>query len=726
MSLLALNSALTGLKVNQRALSVVSDNIANANTEGYTRKIVRFENLNLGGQKSGVRVSEIQRQVDEFLLRDRRAEKGNHARFSVMADYYSGVQNVFGRPADNNTVSNKIADFGTSFQSLAATPTDGFRRTKVNSEAERLIADFNKQYNALQDLRQKTDEEIGIIVSRVNQILEGIEDYNHQIARSETLGDVPGSSGDLRDMRDKLVDELSTYMDVTSFVRPNGDMVVSTIGGQVLVDVDAVQLRHDVAQGVTPNVRYNSAQPNGGVGRFQGILIEGRDPANPIDLTDNIFQGELKGLIEMRDEVLPDMQEQIDSLAEMIRDQVNKAHNDGSGFPPRATLTGTRYFNNADTIDITSLSTQLYATDANGDVLERIDLGALGIANPATLAQIRDAINTASGATAPQYLTASLVQHPQDANSVRLQISSSNGSAGVVLSEDSANPTNISLYSSRHFPSDTDALNLPAGTLTVNGNNIAIDHTMSITDIQTQINALGIANVDASIVRDGRGFKLNISPTAPAAATITIGGSSAITDTLGISNQSGSFSYALGMNDYFVNNGEHSATAGLGIRDDLVTDPNGISTSRPGRNLMPGGSPPPALVGGIATAVGGVAGQSAASAGNNTNAQALSNVFDTRVAFTRNGSLGPISATLAEYGARVVGKASVDGTSIGQERDQKKAAVENLNKHWNNVSAVNVDEEMAYLIQFQNAYSASARVVQVSKEVLNELLSITR
>ena len=723
MSLLALNSALTGLKVNQRALSVVSDNIANANTEGYTRKIVRFENLNLGGQKSGVRVSEIQRQVDEFLLRDRRAEKGNHARFDVLADYYSGVQNVFGRPADNNTVSNKIADFGSSFQSLAATPTDGFRRTKVNSEAERLIADFNKQYNALQDLRQKTDEEIGNIISRVNEILEGIEDYNHQIARSETLGDVPGSSGDLRDMRDTLVDELSTYMDVTSFVRPNGDMVVSTIGGQVLVDVDAVQLRHDVAGGVTSNLRYNPAQPNGGVGRFQGILIEGRDPANPIDLTDNIFQGELKGLIEMRDEVLPDMQEQVDSLAEMIRDQVNKAHNDGSGFPPRSTLTGSRYFNATDGIDTANLSTRLYATDANGDVLERIELGNLGLPANATIAQIATAINTASGATAPQYITASVVQHPQDANSVRLQISSSNGSAGVVLSENPTTPSNIPLSTSRHFPSDTDALNLPAGTITVAGTAIPVTHTTSLADIAAAIN--GTANVEATIVRDGRGFQINIVP-QNATTPITVTGSSAITDILGISDQSGNFSYALGMNDYFVNNGEHSATAGLGIRADLVTDPNGISTSRPGYDLMPGGSPPPTVVGGVATAVGGVAGQSAVSAGDNTNAQALANVFDTKVAFTRNGSLGPISATLAEYGARVVGKASVDGTTINNERDLKKAAVENLNKHWDNVSAVNVDEEMAYLIQFQNAYSASARVVQVSKEVLDELLSIAR
>lgn len=733
MSLLALNSALTGLKVNQRALSVVSDNIANANTEGYTRKIVRFENLNLGGQKSGVRVSEIQRQVDEFLLRDRRAEKGNHARFDVLADYYSGVQNVFGRPADNNTVSNKIADFGTSFQSLAATPTDGFRRTKVNSEAERLIADFNKQYNALQDLRQKTDEEIGIIVSRVNEILEGIEDYNHQIARSETLGDVPGSSGDLRDMRDKLVDELSTYMDVTSFVRPNGDMVVSTIGGQVLVDVDAVQLRHDVAQGVTPNVRYNSAQPNGGVGRFQGILIEGRDPANPIDLTDNIFQGELKGLIEMRDEVLPDMQEQVDSLAEMIRDQVNKAHNDGSGFPPRSTLTGTRVFDLNQTIDVDSITTQIYATDANGDVLERMDLAAVFAAPPAiagdqTIQAVINKINGTAGTRINarfEYNDPALV-YPA-AGEGRLVIEAANGAAGIVISEDPANPSNIGLHNSRHFTRRDEALNLPAGSFTINagtlpGTTVTIDHTTTLDSIAADINA--DPDLQAQVVADGRGFRINITTLNSATSPVAITGDSELTDILGISDQSGGFSFAFGLNDYFVNNGEHSATAGLGIREDLVTDPNGISTSRPGRDLMPGGTPPPALVNGMASSA--VAGQSAVSAGDNTNAQALANVFDTRVAFTRNGSLGPISATLAEYGARVVGKASVDGTTINNERDLKKAAVENLDKHWDNVSAVNVDEEMAYLIQFQNAYSASARVVQVSKEVLDELLSIAR
>ncbi len=725
MSLLALNNALSGLRVNQRALSVISDNIANANTEGYTRKIVRFENLNLGGQKSGVRVAEIQRQVDEFLLRDRRAEKGNFARNDVLAAYYGGLQNVFGKPSDNNTISNKISDFGQSFQSLAATPTDGFRRTKVNSEAERMIADYNKQYNALQDLRQKNDEEIGTIIERINEILEGIENLNHEVARSEALGDVPGSSGDLRDKRDVLVDELSTYIDVTSFVRPNGDMVVSTLGGQVLVDVDAVQLRHDTATTVNSSVRYNAAQPNGGVGRFQGILIEGRNPTNPIDLTGNIFQGELKGLLEMRDEILPDMQEQVDSLAEMVRDQVNKVHNDGSGFPPRASLTGTRYVNNADRIDITSLTTQLYATDSAGKVLERIDLGALGIANPATMQEIVDAINTASPGIIPnQKINASLVPHPDDATSVKLQLTAGDGAAGIVMSEDPSAPSSIPLYTSRHFGSDTEALNLPAGTITVNGTNIAIDHTTSLTDLRDDINTIGGANFNASIVKDGRGFKLNITPNNPAAAPITVGGSSEVTDILGISDQSGSFSYALGMNDYFVNNGEYSATAGLGVREDLKTDPNGISTSRPGYNLMPGGTPPPALVGGIATS--NTAGQALVSSGDNVNAQALADVFDKKIAFTRNGSLGPISETLSGYGARVVGKASVDATAINNARDLTQAAVANLDKHWDNVSAVNVDEEMAFLIQFQNAYSASARVVQVSKEVLDELLSIAR
>ena len=96
----ALRTAQSGLLVNQQTLNVVSNNIANLNTEGYSRKIVKTESRVIAGIGAGVQISDVTRLVDEGLLKSQRLEFGELTAFTIQQDFYSRTQDLFGAPGD--------------------------------------------------------------------------------------------------------------------------------------------------------------------------------------------------------------------------------------------------------------------------------------------------------------------------------------------------------------------------------------------------------------------------------------------------------------------------------------------------------------------------------------------------------------------------------------------------------------------------------------------------
>ena len=118
----AIQIAVTGLQTTQRALQTTSDNIANANTDGFTRKKVEFTNINLLGRGAGVEVSRISRSVNEFLLRQIRDTQGVTNNFEVRDKALQEIQLLFGTPESDNSISNSLTELKNAFEALALTP----------------------------------------------------------------------------------------------------------------------------------------------------------------------------------------------------------------------------------------------------------------------------------------------------------------------------------------------------------------------------------------------------------------------------------------------------------------------------------------------------------------------------------------------------------------------------------------------------------------------------
>ena len=388
----ALHSALSGLQVNQTALGTTSNNIANANTEGYSRKIVNLQTLIVDGEGGGVEVASVTRKVSEFLVRDLREQISLLGTAATLDRYYNNVQDMFGPPEASGSIGATITELGNRFQALGIDPESPNAQQDALNALLAVTRQLNQMSQSVQDLRMEANREISSLVLRADTLIDSITELNTEIARAFALGQ---PTGEMEDQRDRAVGELAETTDISYFTRTNGQMVIMAGNGRTLVDATSTTLAYSPASSMSAAITY----PGGGIANIT---------ANGIDITTDITSGNLKALIDMRDTILPGMGNQFNELATVLRDQLNAIHNDGSAVPPANTLTGTRVFAapSTDTVTLTGI-VRIGVVDASGNAVGvPIDLDlddlATNTGGPPTINQVRDAINGVyAGAGAP-------------------------------------------------------------------------------------------------------------------------------------------------------------------------------------------------------------------------------------------------------------------------------------------------------------------------------------
>ena len=119
---IALYNAVSGLQLNQKSLDVIAQNVANVNTEGYSRKVVNQESVILNGIGSGVRIADITRNINEFMLKDMRGAASQLGSSEVQEEYYGRMQDLFGSLGSDSSLSALLADLSSRLQGLATAP----------------------------------------------------------------------------------------------------------------------------------------------------------------------------------------------------------------------------------------------------------------------------------------------------------------------------------------------------------------------------------------------------------------------------------------------------------------------------------------------------------------------------------------------------------------------------------------------------------------------------
>lgn len=309
----ALNTSLSGLRANQVALDVVSRNVANAGTPGYTKKISPRENALVGGQGQGVRILSVTRQVDARLQENLRGEESRSARLSTVADFLKRIDEMFGRPDMQTSLSYTMNEFANSMSELADNPENSGVRKAVVAQADMLARQLNQLSASIQDMRSEAENGLALGVEEVNNALQGIESLNREIANRQAAG---LTTADLEDRRDMHLATVSANMDIRTIERGDGIVTVFTSSGHVLVNERAAQISFDSRQVLTPENAYSDEDYE----RNVGTLTLTSPGGNQVDLLKDgpPRQGKLAAYLELRDERLPEAQAQLDEIAHTL------------------------------------------------------------------------------------------------------------------------------------------------------------------------------------------------------------------------------------------------------------------------------------------------------------------------------------------------------------------------------------------------------------------------
>lgn len=342
---LALNNALTGLRVNQQSIAVLSQNIANVNTVGYSRQVINQSAVTLGGQGSGVRIDDIVRKVDQYLQRSVQTQGANNAANQTVDTYFQRLQGLLGRPGAANSIDNFVTGFFNSLQQLAETPETNSLKSNAIASAGQLASQLSNLSQNTNDLRFEADREISNVVETVNGALDRLRSINDALNQASSLGQ---STPDLLDNRDRELLTISENLDITTSFSSTGSVNITTNNGAALLE-DGVryQLRYSPASSVTvfsndlpvnalQVVAFNSSGQE--VGTPSTLISQGTGS----QVTTNLTSGKLFALQQVRDQKFTGILDQLDSLASRIRDNVNALHNRGSGFPPATEFAGDR------------------------------------------------------------------------------------------------------------------------------------------------------------------------------------------------------------------------------------------------------------------------------------------------------------------------------------------------------------------------------------------------
>jgi len=300
----ALSSALTGLTATSRQAETVASNVANATTPGYARREVSLSALSLGGSGQGVSIKGITRQVDRFLIDDRRVAQAAAGNRDVRAAFLKQMEKVFGDPTDPGSLSARIAAFDTALMEAASRPESEARLATVADTARLLAQTLNTASDAVQAERLRADGRIATTVDDLNTALRQVRELNSQIRSFSGAGrDVSA----LLDQRQQIVDGIAAIVPIREVEREHGQIALMTTGGAVLLDGRESVFEFTPVHTLVPEM----TQASGGL---SGLTLNGRPMATTGE-TSLVLGGSLAGLFAVRDELAVQGQARLDAVA---------------------------------------------------------------------------------------------------------------------------------------------------------------------------------------------------------------------------------------------------------------------------------------------------------------------------------------------------------------------------------------------------------------------------
>ena len=305
----------TALSALQRAISTTGQNIANVNTDGYSRQSVTFsarpaQDIGAGYLGSGVQVTSIDRAYNQFLANDVQQRTASSGYYSLYANAAERVDSMLGDPS--TSITQAMDSFFASAEAVANSPTSLPERQVMLSNAETLVQRFDYIVGRVDDVTKEMNSQIAGAVSEINQLAGGIATLNEEIAK--VSGRTGGLPNDLLDQRDALIVQLSSLVDTKTVAQDDGSLNVFIGRGQPLVTGSVAET---LATQTDPDLGSTS------------IVTLSAFVAGSSDVSDFLTGGKLGAALTVTDEVVNPTRRELNLLAVGFAETVNAIQEGG-------------------------------------------------------------------------------------------------------------------------------------------------------------------------------------------------------------------------------------------------------------------------------------------------------------------------------------------------------------------------------------------------------------
>jgi flagellar hook-associated protein 1 FlgK len=703
MSLNAImNTATSGLATAQTQLRVVSDNVSNVNTPGYVRKIADQTTLTGQGVGSGVEVSRIRLATDRFLQAASLNAGADAAREGVRYELYDRIQSLFGDPGGDSGFFSRVDGVFSAFSSSAEDPTSSPRRQDALFKTQALFDEAARIGKQIQAIREDADGRIQSAVEKANGLLKQIENLNLEIARATATN---GDSSGAETAQSALIGQLAELVDIRVSVRSVGGVSIRTGAGALLAGEGAATLEYNRAGAVTGETAFNEIWVTEPGGQKRSLL-------------DSITSGEIKGLVELRDVEAPAAAERLAELVSHVADELNRAHNANSSVPAPTSLTGRNVGQSLETaIAGFTGKTTVAVTNAAGVIQTRADIvfsGATMTVNgvAATPASFLNVLNTQLGGAA----TASFTDG-------KLTISAT-APNGVAIADDATVPSTKAGRGFSHYFGLNDLISTDRPAFYDSGLTASSPHGFTAGETLT----FRFTGETGSKLRD-------VSVSVPPGGTVGDLMNRLNDPALGV-GRFGAFSLAADGSLSFTASGNPAPTLSV-LADTTTQVPSGISVTElfgiaggvrssraDGFSLRSDIRQTPSRLALAQLNLSAAAGTAALSTGDGRGALVLADAGERSANFQPAGGSTGGSISVSRYASELSGEIGGRAAAAKNRQQTSAALYAEASSRQTSYEGVNLDEELVLMTTYQQAFNASARLIQACNDMYDTLLGM--
>ena len=635
-----LKVAANSLQSWQQALNTTGHNIANVNTEGYSRQSVHFETADprvfgFGYVGQGATITSVERANNEFLTSQVRELTSTSARYATFTEFSARVDDILS--GSENNLNTSMQRFFNAVGAVAADPSSMPQRQVLIGEGSNIVDRQQSYYRLLTDLNENVNTRIRSGVNSINSLSDSIGAINSQItsAIARSNGAAPN---DLLDQRDRLIEQLSQKISITTVAQGDGSLNVLVGKGQALVI--GSQITHlDTKFSATDSTRIE-------------VFVPGQ--VNTPNASELIGSGELQGVIDFRSRILDPSLDKLGLIALGISETVNENHAMG------VDLTG-------------SIGTNFFSASSipiSGDTR-----------NTGTTAPVAT-LNDVTALRASNY---SVTYDGVQWQMTRMTDNTSVSGAGPLVMD------GLSIDVSSGVPVAGDVFILNPARAAAGSFSMAISDPRKIAAAGPVLGTSTLSNVGS-----GELDNIVISPThtLPMAGPITL---TFNPDALGVGvpgyDVTGGPGGTIAYDPATESGGKTFNFAGIGVSFDI----SGLPQSGDSFTL-----------------------------GNNTNAIGDNRNMQNIVQLQFQSNLNGGTDSFQDFYSAMVAEAGVISNQANENLEIETSLLQQATSYKDNVVGVNLDEEAANLIKFQQAYQASAQLVKVADELFQVLINSIR